>query len=307
MWGEYLAGVRITPFFVDIRYDGSWLRRKIRGSPLESDQFLKEREERWREEASFFDQRAGGINLAPIDPLTLARYQGPLRRRFNKEYRLRLLGDLRGRKILDVGCGEGTNSILLAKLGALVTGIDISPESIKLAAQRAQSNQIPESCRFLCSPLETAELPGDSFDIVWCDAILHHVIEDLPVVLERLAYWAKPGALMVFSEPVNFNQTLRRIRRMVPVHTDATPDERPLEFPEIAILRRFVPDLTIRYFTLLGRLDRFVLVNYNYERSPWARRTISNCLAAFDVLALSIPGVRRMGGTAVMYGHPLKS
>jgi len=267
------------------------------------EQPLKERQERWRDEASFFDKTAAGVDLAPMDPLTLARYRGPLRARFSKEYRLRLLGDLRGKRVLDVGCGEGTNSILLATLGASVTGIDISPKSIEIAEQRAAINQVTGACRFLCSPLETADLDAGSFDIVWGDAILHHLIAELPLVLRKLTLWAKPDALMVFGEPGNFNPTLRRIRFMIPVKTDATPDERPLEAAEIAILRQFIPDLRLRHFALLGRLDRFVLVSYNYERSPWHRRAIVNCCAAFDFLALSLPGIRSLGGYAVIHGH----
>jgi 2-polyprenyl-3-methyl-5-hydroxy-6-metoxy-1,4-benzoquinol methylase len=268
---------------------------------------LKEQQQRWQDEASFFDHFVGEVELAPIDPLTLARYQGPLRRRFSKEFRLRLLGDLRGKKVLDVGCGEGTNSILLAKLGARVSGIDISPKSIELCQRRAEINGLTEQCRFLCSPLETAGLEPDSFDIIWGDAILHHVIPDLANVLKRLTHWAKKDALMVFGEPVNFNQTLRRIRFMVPVQTDVSPDERPLEPGEIAIVREFIPDLRMRHFTLLGRLDRFILVKLNYERSPWMRRAMVNGIAVFDALALAVPGIRRLGGHAVLYGHPAKS
>lgn len=262
---------------------------------------------RWREETSFFDQFVGDVDLEPIDPLTLARYRGPLRRRYSYEFRLRLLGDLRGKTVLDVGCGEGTGSTLLAKLGAHVTGIDISPKSIELAASRAEMNHLTASCRFLCGPLETAELAPDSFDIIWGDAILHHIIPDLAGVLTRLTQWAKPGALMVFGEPVNFNQTLRRIRFMVPVKTDVSPDERPLEFGEIATLRRYIPDLQMQHFALLGRLDRFVLVKSNYERSPWPRRAISSALSLFDAAALSLPWIWRLGGHAVLYGHPAKS
>jgi len=191
---------------------------------------------------------------------------------------LRLLGDLRDKRVLDIGCGEGTNSILLAKLGAQVTGVDISPKSIELAERRAEINQVTGSYRFLCSPLETAELEQGSFDIIWGDAILHHVIADLANVLSRLTLGTKPGALMVFGEPVNFNETLRRIRFMVPVKTDVSPDERPLEFGEIAILRHYIP-------------DRFVLVKHNYERSPWVRPVITNGIAVFDAMALSIPGI----------------
>jgi 2-polyprenyl-3-methyl-5-hydroxy-6-metoxy-1,4-benzoquinol methylase len=268
---------------------------------------LRERQERWREEASFFDQTAAAIEVKPIDPRVLRRYSAPTRRRFSMEYRFRLPGDLRGKKVLDVGCGDGTNSVLLARLGADVTGIDISPKLIEIARSRAEINQVVESCRFVCSPLETADLQADSFDLIWGDAVLHHLIPELPALLDRLTHFARPGALMIFAEPVNFNRTLRRIRFMIPVKTEHTPGERPLEFGEIEILRRHLPDLRIRHFLLLGRLDRFTLTRGSYEGSSWLRRTISNCCALVDWLALSIPGLRRLGGSAILYGHPAKS
>src|SRR5262249_44339299 len=153
-----------------------------------------------------------------------------------------------------VGCGDGVNSILLAKLGADVVGVDISPGSIAVAERKAEVNGLRGKCQFLAGPIETVPLQPKSFDIIWGDAILHHVIADLPLVMGRLVQVAKPRALMVFGEPVNFNQTLRRIRFMVPVSTDATPDERPLEPAEMVLIRQFMPDMRIRHFTLFGRL-----------------------------------------------------
>src|SRR5208337_1852452 len=159
--------------------------------------------------------------VSPIDPLTLARYgQGPLRRRFHEEFRYHLMGSLHGKRVLDVGCGDGRNAVLLAKLGARVTGIDVAPGAIELARKRARLNGVTDSATFVCSPLEIADFSASSFDVIWGDAILHHVIPELDTVLGELARWAKPDALMLFAEPVNLNPALRRIRLRVPVHTD---------------------------------------------------------------------------------------
>lgn len=205
--------------------------------------------------------------------------------------------------MLDVGCGDGINSVLPAKLGARVTGIDIAPKSI--FQERAEVNAVSHAVQFMCSPLEQAEIPPCSFDVIWGDAILHHVIENLEAVLTRLTLWAKPGALLLFSEPVNFSNALRRLRFMLPVKTDATPDERPLEPAELATIRRFLPDLRIRVYSLFGRLTRFILIGYNYEGSPAWRRAIVNSLALLDYGLLSLPLVRNLAGYAVLYGHTL--
>jgi 2-polyprenyl-3-methyl-5-hydroxy-6-metoxy-1,4-benzoquinol methylase len=267
---------------------------------------MKPREQRWDAEAEFFDKRAQRAErmVTPTDPLTLGRYGAPSPRRwFNKEFRFRVMGNFTGKAILDVGCGDGANSVLLAKLGGRVTGIDISPKAIALAGQRAQIDGVSQAVRFLCAPIETAQLEPCSFDILWGDAILHHLIEELDALIPKLLTWVKPDGLVLFAEPVNFNQTLRRIRFMVPVHTDATPDERPLEPAEIALLRKDIPDLRLRMFTLFGRLDRFILPDYNYERSSAPRRFVAGSIAAIDYALLSLPWVKRLGATAVMYGH----
>jgi len=268
----------------------------------------KGREERWRDEASFFDgwaEKSGDQDL-PIEAVTFRRYARPkLRRRFNKEFRFRLMGDLRGKQMLDVGCGDGYNAVMFARMGAIVTGIDVSPKAIERARRRAEVNGVSERCRFVAAPIETADLPAGSFDLVWADAILHHVLDELDLVLQRLAFWTKPEGLLVFGEPVNLAPALRRLRLMIPVETDATPDERPLVRSEVDLIRRYVPDLRRRHYSLFARLDRFILVNFNYEKSSLLRRTIVNGLGLLDYALLSLPGLSRLGGNCVMYGHPV--
>jgi hypothetical protein len=108
---------------------------------------------------------------------------------------------------------------------------------------------------------------------------------------------------MLFSEPINFNNALRRLRLKIPIKTDATPDERPLEPPEIELVNRFLPDMAIRFYSLFTRVDRFLLPGFNYERASAARRTTFNALAIADYALLSLPVLRNMGGYAVLHGH----
>jgi 2-polyprenyl-3-methyl-5-hydroxy-6-metoxy-1,4-benzoquinol methylase len=261
-------------------------------------------EARWKKGADFFDTVAEHQKVMPIDPLTIKRYGAACpRRRFKEEFRFRVLKNLKGKRVLDVGCGDGQNAVLLAKLGARVTGIDISLKSIELARKKAEASGVSANVKFICSPLEEAAIPAHSFDLIWGDSVLHHLIDNLEIALAQLTLWAKPGATMLFSEPVNFNHALRRLRFKIPVKTDATPDERPLEFAELEIVRRYLPDLQMRAFSLLGRLERFILPNCNYERSPVSRRAIVGVLAFVDYAMLSLPGLRNLAGYAVFYGR----
>ncbi|TMA20893.1 MAG: class I SAM-dependent methyltransferase [Deltaproteobacteria bacterium] len=200
--------------------------------------------ERWREEAEFFDglaaQRANAV--APLDRRVIERYRGG-GRLFPKEYYFSVMGDLRGKSVLDVGCGEGADALLLAALGARVTAIDVSPKAIELGRNRARATGLDDSIDFVCSPLETARLRRGSFDIVCGDNVLHHMLPVLDETMKLLASWTKDDGRLVFMEPTNLNPTLRRIRFLVPVHTETTPGERPLEANDFRIISQHVGGL----------------------------------------------------------------
>jgi 2-polyprenyl-3-methyl-5-hydroxy-6-metoxy-1,4-benzoquinol methylase len=261
---------------------------------------------RWNSEARFFDELAQQLiaRLQPMDPRTVARYHQPEHPWFNKEFRFQLLGNLEGKRVLDIGCGDGINSTLMAKYGAQVTGVDISPGSVELCKQRARLEGVESRTQFICSPLEAVDLPAGHFDIIWGDGILHHVIPELDPVLRQLMKWAKPGALFVFSEPVSLTPWLRKLRKGVPIHTDATPDERPLERAELAVILRHLPDLELKWFHLMGRLSSLILpLHHNYENASLAKRLAVDMLGRMDQVLLSVPRLQALGGMCVMYGR----
>src|SRR2546428_7191124 len=150
------------------------------------------------QEVEFFDRWAkeNAKHLEPVDGAVLDRYRRP-GSLDPKEYCFRLLGDLRGKNILDVGCGEGEDAMILAMLGAQVTGLDVSPGAIALARQRAALNGVSDRTRFVCSALTAGDLPPRSFDVIWIDNVLHHVLDDLETTMRALLQAAKPGALVI--------------------------------------------------------------------------------------------------------------
>ena len=256
-------------------------------------------------EASFFDEfarRKTAAQLGPIDQRVVARYRSP-GRLWAKELCCRLAGDLAGLRILDVGCGEGENSMLLASLGAKVTGIDISPAAIELARERAELSGLSASTEFICAPLEQAALPEKSFDLIWGDNVLHHVLPVLDESLGILARAAKPNARMLFIEPINLCPALRRIRFLVPVHTEVTPGERPLEQHDLAIIGRHLVGLRKRHFLFLGRLAPFLLPGNRFEEASLLRRALVTSMVAIDSVLLSVPKVEVLGGMSVLYGR----
>jgi SAM-dependent methyltransferase len=105
-----------------------------------------------------------------------------------------LLPDLGGRRVVDLGCGDGFLCRLARRLGAAdVVGIDPSERMLALAAERTDDAQITYVRAFA----EDAERPDHSADVVGSLLALHYV-EDFACVVENVARWLVPGGVFVF-------------------------------------------------------------------------------------------------------------
>src|SRR3989338_11209654 len=76
-----------------------------------------------------------------------------------------------GKDILEVGCGTGLFTEKLAKTGAAITALDISPDLLNLAKNRIKT----ENIIFVLGDLENLEFADNSFDAVVGVSILHHI------------------------------------------------------------------------------------------------------------------------------------
>ena len=109
---------------------------------------------------------------------------------------------LRGRRVLDVGCGGGLLSEAMAKAGASVTGIDLGKSTLQVAELHAFESGI--TVRYLCESAEThAATSAGTYDVVTCMEMLEHVPEPQSV-LRALHTLVKPGG-DVFVSTINRN------------------------------------------------------------------------------------------------------
>src|SRR5262249_22074340 len=116
------------------------------------------------------------------------------------EYAYHLLGDARGKQVLDYGCGDGIHALTLARRGARVKSLDISPELIAIARRRLHINGIDASVEFIVGSAHEIPLPDESVDVVFGIAILHHL--DLALSAREVYRVLKPGGRAIFQEPV---------------------------------------------------------------------------------------------------------
>ncbi|MDE7300376.1 MAG: class I SAM-dependent methyltransferase [Lachnospiraceae bacterium] len=116
---------------------------------------------------------------------------------FIMPYTLGKLGDVAGRKILDLGCGEGGYSRALAKKGAEVVSVDCSESAIRYAAEQAEKEKlfIRHYVRNSCDLFEIAD---NSFDIVLCSMMLMDC-EDFDSTVREAARVLKPNGRLIAS------------------------------------------------------------------------------------------------------------
>jgi ubiquinone/menaquinone biosynthesis C-methylase UbiE len=84
---------------------------------------------------------------------------------FNNPAFLKFIGNLRGKEILDAGCGEGYNTRIMAKKGARVTGVDVSKRMIELAVQEERRNPLGIAYR-VASASDLSTFEDESFDAI---------------------------------------------------------------------------------------------------------------------------------------------
>ena len=104
---------------------------------------------------------------------------------------------LKGKTVLDVGCGGGILSESMAEKGAKVTGIDLGEKALKVAQLHSLESGIAVDYQ-LISVEELAEKFPASFDVVTCLEMLEHVPDPASVVA-ACAKLVKPGGRVFFS------------------------------------------------------------------------------------------------------------
>jgi 2-polyprenyl-6-hydroxyphenyl methylase/3-demethylubiquinone-9 3-methyltransferase len=146
-----------------------------------------------------------------FDPAEISRFDAAAPRWWDPDGEFRPLHDLNparldyiearagltGRRVLDVGCGGGLLAEGMARRGARVTGIDLAPESLKVARLHALETGIDVEYREIAA--ETlADTDAGGFDLVTCLEMLEHVPDPVAIVA-ALASLVRPGGDVICS------------------------------------------------------------------------------------------------------------
>lgn len=152
-------------------------------SPFAANRSLWDAWTRVHETGDFYDLdgfRAGGVRLRP--------------------YEIELVGDVRGKSLLHLQCHFGIDTLSWARLGARVTGADLSPASIELASRLAVELGFPEA-RFVVSNLY--DLPAnldEQFDVVYTSRGVLGWLPDIRGWAAVVARFLAPGGTFFITE-----------------------------------------------------------------------------------------------------------
>lgn len=244
---------------------------------------------------SMTEPNAGAV-IAPVssnaDPAELAKFSALAHRWWDPQSEFRplheinplrvgwvdrMVGGLREKRVVDVGCGGGIFAEAVAALGARVTGIDLSEKGIGVARLHQFESGASVDYRLVAAETLAHEMP-EAFDVVTCLELLEHVPDPASTVAACSAL-ASPGGLVVFStlnrNPKSYVQAIigaEYLLRLLPRGThDWTRFLRPSELAGLA--RR-------------ARLDLVAMSGMTYNPLTRAYRLVDdtsvNYLAAFQ-------------------------
>ncbi len=100
--------------------------------------------------------------------------------------------------ILDLCAGTGDIAIALAKKGFKVLGVDFSSEMLEIAKKRASRLSLPD-LEWKESDVYSLQFPHSSFDLITCAYGLRN-LADIPLAIERIYQWLKPGGIVLFLD-----------------------------------------------------------------------------------------------------------
>ena len=137
--------------------------------------------------------------------------------RYAKEWHIPEAADFagaRGLRVLEIGCGLGTDGVRFAKAGADYTGIDLTDAAIELARKRFELSGLRGELRV--SDAENLDFADESFDLVYSHGVLHHT-PDIARAVSEIHRVLKPGGraivMLYHRDSYNYRVGIRILRR----------------------------------------------------------------------------------------------
>ncbi|MCS6951952.1 MAG: class I SAM-dependent methyltransferase [Bryobacterales bacterium] len=141
----------------------------------------------------YWDSRPCNIRHSPKPVGTREYFDEVEQRKYRVEPHIPAFAEFprwRGKRVLEVGCGIGTDTINFARHGAWVTAVDLSEKSLEIARQRARVFGLADRIRFVQADAErlSAFVPVEPYDLIYSFGVVHHTPHPERVLAEMRRY-----------------------------------------------------------------------------------------------------------------------
>lgn len=150
--------------------------------------------------AEYWDARPCNIRHSPRPVGTREYFDEVETRKYRVEPHIPAFADFprwKGKRVLEMGCGIGTDTINFARAGARVTAVDLSARSLEVARRRAEVFGVGDRIEFHAANGEELSrvLPPAEYDLIYSFGVIHHTPHPARVVAE-LRRFARPGGTL---------------------------------------------------------------------------------------------------------------
>ena len=226
---------------------------------------------------------------------------------------LRKMGDLRNKRLLDIGAGLGEASVFFALQGARVTAVDISAGMIDCTLELASHFGV--EIEAFVSHAESLVVKSSHFDYVYMANVIHHTA-DIHRLFQEVHRVLKHGGCFFSWDPLAYNPVINIYRKMATQMR--TADEHPLTCRDIKIIRKYFPTLAHREFWLasLALFLKYYVVDriHPNDQRYWKRILKEDRgsllwwlpLYYLDKVITRLPGIRFLAWNIVLWGHKVE-
>jgi len=166
---------------------------------------------------AFWQANPCGVKFADAAPGTRLFYERVEEHRYRKEWHIPAAADFagaRGLRVLEIGCGLGTDGAQFARAGADYTGVDLTAAAVELARRRFELFDLPG--KFRVADAEALDFADESFDRVYAHGVLHHTPDAVRAVREIHRVLRPQGRAVVMlyhRDSYNYRVNIRVLRR----------------------------------------------------------------------------------------------
>jgi SAM-dependent methyltransferase len=124
--------------------------------------------------------------------------------------------DVRGWRVLDVGCGYGFYSLDFARRGASLIGCDLALDALEASSQTVRGLGFNGRAAYTVADGSVLPLCGDAFDLIFCNCVLEHVVDDRQALVEMHRTLRLRGLLYLTVDSAEHNLALGLLERLPP-------------------------------------------------------------------------------------------